>query len=159
MFVIATLFLSLTTPLAAAQAAQPAVDSLRGVNFHDPVLMAKESESPESDPEYVNRSMVMLRDYGFNVIRVPYQWEAYVSNPDLFLAEAELVASLAEENGIYVFFDFHHWFASSYFNNPWSGFPSFLLSSYATGTDYDTVAKPFWTDFWNNSLIVNGKSV
>ena len=113
--------------------------------------------------DYVTKSLMMIRDYGFNHIRVPYYWEAYVIDPDAFLQEAEFIAKTADENGLYIIWDFHHWFTSSYFGGDYAGFPSFILSNYpVTGTkysNYKTDAGAFWNDYWNNSITVGGKRV
>jgi len=133
---------------------------LRGVNFMDPILTSKESGYKFKAPtDYVTKSLNMIKDYGFNNIRVPYYWEAYIADPDAFLQEAEFIAKTAEENELYVIFDFHHWFTSSYFARAHSGFPSFILEQYPVSGVHKVDAASFWEDFWNNSIDVNGEKV
>jgi hypothetical protein len=65
---------------------------------------------------YVTESMKHIRLSGFNAVRVPYYWEAYVNDPASFMAELELIAKQAQANNICVIFDNHHFNTSSYWN-------------------------------------------
>ena len=138
------------------------ISSLIGVNFWDPVLMTKESGKTFKTPtNYVTESIGTIHDYGFNVIRVPYYWEAYVYDPKAFLAETEFIARTAMENKICVIFDFHQYRTGSFWKlqPPGAGFPSFILQNYPTLEDYVFTAEPFWNDFLNNAIVVDQKKV
>ena len=58
----------------------PSINELKGVNFNDPILTARGDGWMFNVPtDYVTKSLTMLRDYGFNHIRVPYYWEHMLS--------------------------------------------------------------------------------
>jgi hypothetical protein len=134
---------------------------LHGVNLPDLVLLQTDLGYPSNigSPPPVNTSLLLIKSYGFNFVRIPYYWEAYDANPNEFLDEVELIASTADELGLYVDWDFHQLRTSSFlFNeNYYGGFPHFLLRNYEfNGGSY--AEEKFWTDFYNNTIIINGKS-
>jgi hypothetical protein len=134
------------------------LSQLKGVNLLDPVLTSRHSGPLfAASINYARDSLLKLREYGFNVVRVPYAWEAYEYNSTAFLSEAKSVAYYAERTGICVIFDFHHWFHSSYFKDGAVGFPYFLLGKYKQGGAEDE-AKVFFSDFLNNTVSYNGIS-
>ena len=153
-------------PPPATECSQMPVDQLRGVNLIDPILARFESDDRIGGPgDFVPESMEYLKMYGFNFVRVPYYWESYVSWPAAFMSEIELIAQEAEKNDICVVYDFHHWFGSSYWNTTLDkpgkskGFPSFVVDDFPSQSDYDSTAGPFWTAFFRNEIVVDGKSV
>jgi hypothetical protein len=143
------------------------VKNFRGVVFVDGTLGKSEGEGGAGVlTEYVTSSMKYIKANGFNAARVPFYWEAYVSNPTAFMSEIELIAKTAQANNICVFFDNHHFYTSSHWNlqvegkSDGRGFPSFVVKSFpAVGNDYIKTAGPFWNAFLSNSINVNGKSV
>jgi aryl-phospho-beta-D-glucosidase BglC (GH1 family) len=143
------------------------MSQLRGAVFIDSVLSRFENDGGPSSPNnYVQNSMKYIKSNGMNLVRVPYYWEAYVSWPGAFMAELELIAQAAQANNVCVIFDNHHWYTSSYFANvdfgksgkP-KGFPSFVLQAYPTTGDYESTAGLFWSDFLDNSIVIDGHSV
>jgi hypothetical protein len=115
---------------------------------------------------YVSESMKHIRLSGFNAIRVPYYWEAYVNDPTSFMAEIELIAKKAQENNICVIFDNHHFYTSSYWNldvegkSSGRGFPAFVVKNFPErNNDYIDTAGPFWNAFLSNSYSINGVKV
>ena len=142
------------------------MSELRGVNFVDPILSRFENDDRVGSPaNYVQDSMRYLNSYGFNLIRVPYYWEAHQSWPAAFMNEIELIAQTAETYDICVVFDNHHWFTSSYWNTVIDkpgkpkGFPSFVVADFPSEADYDTTAAPFWGAFLKNAIEIDGKKV
>ncbi|MFQ5940572.1 MAG: glycoside hydrolase family 5 protein [Nitrososphaerales archaeon] len=134
------------------------ISSFRGVNFAVPILVAKHDtiQNFNAPIYYVSKSLKILHDNGFNLIRVPYHWEAFESYPDNFLNGIENIASEADRYDICVIFDFHQYRTSSYFGSGQSGFPWFLLQNYAK--DDPMSQKSFWADFYDDEIIVDGKS-
>ncbi len=143
------------------------MSQLRGVAFIDPILSRDErgktfSGSPTN---YVQKSMEYLKFYKFNLVRVPYYWESYVYSPTDFMNRLRLIAQSAQNNGICVVFDNHHYFASSFWTQDKpalvnrKGFPSFVVEDYPAADTYELTAGPFWTDFLNNNIPVNGRKV
>ena len=138
--------------------------TLRGVNLLDPVLIQTSVGPPYylGNPPPVNNSLHLIKSYGFNFIRVPYYWESYQANPDKFLQEVEIIASLAEKLGLYVDWDFHHLKASSYFyffnSSSYGGFPYFFLSKYPFNGG-ESAEKKFWKDFFDRNITYKGKDI
>jgi hypothetical protein len=138
--------------------------TLRGVNLLDPVLIQTSVGPPYylGNPPPVNNSLPLIKSYGFNFIRVPYYWESYQANPDKFLQEVEIIASLAEKLGLYVDWDFHHLKASSYFyffnSSSYGGFPYFFLSKYPFNGG-ESAEKKFWKDFFDRNITYKGKDI
>ena len=143
------------------------VKNFHGVVFVDGTLGKSEKEaSGVVLTEYVTSSMKYIKANGFNAVRVPFYWEAYVNNPTVFMQELELVAKTAQQYDICVFFDNHHFYSSSYWNlqvegkSDGRGFPSFVVKNFpARDNDYIKTAGPFWSAFLSNSISINGKSV
>jgi hypothetical protein len=113
------------------------VSQLRGVNCYDPILMKTELGLPEylgvdmSSGPSTEVSLTQIHDRGFNLVRVPFHWEAYSNDIEGVLAEMEAIASAADKVGIRVFFDSHQYKTSSYFyGNAWAvGFLRFLWAN------------------------------
>jgi hypothetical protein len=142
------------------------MSQLRGVNFVDPILSRFENDDRVGGPaNYVQDSMRYLNSYGFNLVRVPYYWEAYESWPAAFMNEIELIAQTADTYDMCVVFDNHHWFTSSYWDTAIDkpgkpkGFPSFVVADFPSQADYDTTAAPFWDAFLNNAIVIDGENV
>jgi hypothetical protein len=134
---------------------------LHGVNFIDPVLRKSEASGVSStNPSFVTKFVKLAKENGFTVLRVPMYWEAYVNNKANFKEEARLIAEAAEANGIYVFFDNHHWYTTSDWPQNVApsgrGFPSALTRNYNPTGNYesDPEVEIFWDDFYKNK--VNG---
>ena len=143
------------------------VKNFKGVVFIDGTLGKNEHEGGASVlTQYVTESMKYIRLSGFNAVRVPYYWEAYVANPTAFMGEIDLIARKAADNNICVIFDNHHFYTSSYWKlnvegkSDGRGFPSFVVKNFpARDNDYIKTAGPFWNAFLSNSYSINGKKV
>jgi len=143
------------------------VKNFRGVVFTDGTLGKKErSTSGTVLTAYVTESMKYIKSNGFNAIRVPYYWEAYVNNPTVFMQELELVAKTAEDNDICVVFANFHYYTSSHWDlvvegkSGGRGFPSFVVDDFPKrNNDYEDTAGPFWNAFLSNNIMINGKNV
>jgi hypothetical protein len=109
--------------------------------------------------------MKYIKSNGFNTIRVPFYWEAYVNNPTVFMAEMDLVAKTAQANDICVVFANFHYYTSSYWGlqvegkSGGRGFPSFVVNDFPKRTDYIQTAGPFWNAFLSNNIVINGRNV
>jgi aryl-phospho-beta-D-glucosidase BglC (GH1 family) len=138
--------------------------NLQGVNLLDPVLIQTSVGPPYylGYPPPVNNSLQLIKSYGFNFIRIPYYWESYQADPDKFLREVDLIASMAEKLGLYVDWDFHHLKASSYFyfynSSSFGGFPYFFLSKYPFNGG-ESADKKFWEDFFDRNITHKGKDI
>jgi aryl-phospho-beta-D-glucosidase BglC (GH1 family) len=138
--------------------------NLQGVNLLDPVLIQTSVGPPYylGYPPPVNISLQLIKSYGFNFIRIPYYWESYQADPDKFLREVDLIASMAEKLGLYVDWDFHHLKASSYFyfynSSSFGGFPYFFLSKYPFNGG-ESAEKKFWEDFFDRNITHKGKDI
>jgi aryl-phospho-beta-D-glucosidase BglC (GH1 family) len=138
--------------------------NLQGVNLLDPVLIQTSVGPPYylGYPPPVNNSLQLIKSYGFNFIRIPYYWESYQADPDKFLREVDLIASMAEKLGLYVDWDFHHLKASSYFyfynSSSFGGFPYFFLSKYPFNGG-ESAEKKFWEDFFDRNITHKGKDI
>jgi hypothetical protein len=143
------------------------VKNFRGVVFIDGTLGKSEKEAKgQVLTGYVTESMKYIRLSGFNAVRVPYYWEAYINDPTTFMAELELVAKKAQDNNICVIYDNHHFYTSSYWNlnvegkSDGRGFPSFVVKNFpAKNNDYIATAGPFWNAFLGNSYSINGQKI
>jgi hypothetical protein len=152
---------------AAIDCSTVPVKNFKGVVFMDGTLSKDEGSGKATVlTSYVTESMKHIRLSGFNAIRVPYYWEAYVNDPTSFMAEIDLIAKKAQENNICVIFDNHHFYTSSYWNldvegkSSGRGFPSFVVKNFAEkNNDYIDTAGPFWNAFLSNSYSINGKKV
>ncbi|HKU48417.1 MAG TPA: cellulase family glycosylhydrolase [Nitrososphaera sp.] len=143
------------------------VKNFKGVVFVDGTLGKSEHDGKASVlTSYVTESMKYIRLSGFNAVRVPYYWEAYVNDPTSFMAELQLIAQEAKDNNICVIFDNHHFYTSSYWDldvagkSDGRGFPSFVVKNFPErNNDYIDTAGPFWGAFWNNGFSINGQKV
>jgi hypothetical protein len=142
------------------------VPTLTGVNYGPKYLGGTEygcSNPPCYTPSSTNKPPVNLvfnniSSYGFNFVRVNFNWEAYYLNPTAFLNEIEDTAKAAQSAGIYIIFDFMHYGTSSYFYGDafHIGFPSYLLTAYSKDA---TGEESFWKDFYNNTITYNGQKI
>ena len=158
---------AIPTPSYAADCSDIPVRNFKGVVFMDGTLGKDEGSGKAGVlTSYVSESMKHIRLSGFNAIRVPYYWEAYVNDPTSFMAEIELIAKKAQENNICVIFDNHHFYTSSHWNldvegkSSGRGFPSFVVKNFPErNNDYIDTAGPFWNAFLSNSYSINGVKV
>jgi hypothetical protein len=156
-----------TSSYAAIDCSNVPVKNFKGVVFMDGTLGKDEGSGKASVlTGYVTESMKYIRLSGFNAIRVPYYWEAYVNDPAAFMAEIDLIAKKAQDNNICVIFDNHHFYTSSHWDlnvegkSSGRGFPSFVVKNFQEkDNDYIKTAGPFWNAFLSNSFSVNGKKV
>lgn len=77
---------------------------LRGVNYHDPLLWTNDADARLGYPPAPPVSFPMIRQYGFNFIRVPIFWGMLSVNATGYLSELELVAKEADANGLAVLY-------------------------------------------------------
>ena len=96
-------------------------------------------------------------------VRYRFYWESYVRNSSAFLKEIEDVAKTADKYGIKVVYDNHQFHTSSWLNaGRGTGFPPYFFTDHALyeqdsgGTPKSAVSKTWWTNWWNNAMIVNG---
>jgi hypothetical protein len=131
------------------------VSQLVGVNYMNRILLQTEAGPKPHllDAPPSNVSLTQIHDHGFNLVRVPFYWEAYNIDREGTLAEMDSIASTAQQVGIYVVFDFHQYHTSSYFyDSPWKdGFPSLVVNKYSSEEE-------FWNAFYNNTVNVDGIS-
>jgi hypothetical protein len=142
------------------------VRNFQGVVFVDNILGKKERSKPGTvSTSYITENLKYIKANGFNTIRVPFYWEAYVNNPSAFMAELDLVAKTAQANDICVVFANFHYYTSSYWQlevegkSGGRGFPSFVVNDFPKRADYIQTAGPFWDAFLSNSITINGKKV
>jgi Big-like domain-containing protein/concanavalin A-like lectin/glucanase superfamily protein/cellulase (glycosyl hydrolase family 5) len=140
--------------------------NINGVVFNDGTLSKHErATSSTVQTAYVTESFKYIKSNGFNAVRVPFYWESYVNNPTVFMAELDLIAKTAQANNLCVVFSNFHYYTSSYWNldaegtSGGKGFPSFVVKTFPTKSDYIQTAGPFWNAFLSNSFSVNGKQV
>ena len=152
---------------AATDCSDIPVKNFKGAVFMDKTLSRNEgSGNAGVQTSYVTESMKYIRLSGFNAVRVPFYWEAYVNDPTSFMAELELIAKKARDNNICVIFDNHHFYTSSHWNlevenkSDGRGFPSFVVKNFPErNNDYIDTAGPFWNAFLSNSYSINGVKV
>jgi hypothetical protein len=96
-------------------------------------------------------------------VRYRFYWESYVRNSSAFLKEIEDVAKTADKYGIKVVYDNHQFHTSSWLNaGRGTGFPPYFFADHALyeqdsgGTPKSAVSQTWWTNWWNNAMIVNG---
>lgn len=96
-------------------------------------------------------------------VRFRFYWESYVRNPVQFIKEIENVANTADKYGVKVLYDNHQFHTSSWLNTDrGTGFPTYLFNDStlykqdAGGSPKSAAAKTWWTNWWNNSITVNG---
>ncbi|MEM2856401.1 MAG: LamG-like jellyroll fold domain-containing protein [Candidatus Nitrosocaldaceae archaeon] len=142
---------------------------LVGMGFYDPILTSRESGLSFKEPaNYLENSMRIISNYGFTFLRVPANWEAYVARPQEFLDRLDLIAQTADKYGLCIVYTNFHWMVSSKYagstlpdgkkGTP-NGFPSYILTNYPKQSNLVDSVKPFWRDFWQNKITVNGKNV
>ncbi len=135
------------------------VNQLNGVNYVDPTLyrtqVGLQSNLLGAPPPGL--SLAQINQYGFNLVRVPFYWEAYNLNPGAVLTEMESIASTAKLLNMCIVLDFNQYGTSSYFyNSKWDGgFPWFMLGKYPFNGG-SSAEQLFWTDFYNNTITVSG---
>lgn len=137
-----------------------------GVAFIDDLLARREvTGGTTTTDEYVTESMRHIKSNGFTGIRVPYYWEAFVYNSTEFMDRIEFIAQTAQDRGICVFYDNHHFYTTSIWNlidgkTPGRGFPSFVVKDFANvNNDYIQTAGPFWDAYLTNSILIDGVPV
>lgn len=143
------------------------IKNFKGVVFMDGTLSKDEGSGKASVlTSYVSDSMKYIRLSGFNAVRVPYYWESYVNDPASFIGEIQLIAKKAQDNGICVIFDNHHFYTSSYWDlnvegkSSGRGFPAFVVKYFPEkNNDYIDTAGPFWNALLSNSYSIDGKKI
>ena len=134
---------------------------LHGVNLMDQILHRSQKASipSQTNTAYVNRFLDLSADSGFNVIRIPVTWESYEGAENIFLSELELIMSEAQERGIAIWVENHHWYATSNWNEGGAGFPKSLTDCYdpadasiSGGYETDPEVRQFWDDYYNNDM-------
>lgn len=118
-----------------AQANTTIIPDIRGVNFI-PELSSNE--------QYNEKSMMMIKEFGFNTVRIPVYWETHkLLGDDSDIIAIERVVQLAQNSGLYVIIVNHQYNTSSFFTTDGLGFPTEFVDLYKT-------QEGFWKDFYNN---------
>lgn len=142
--------------------------SLVGANYRHPNLVGREGTgSTNVNTAHIDNHIAASKNMGINLWRVVVNWESYVGNEAGFLSTLDEVVKRANNNGIYVWIDFHHYFESSQVYQGGSGFPKFIVANYIPASKYtrseyeawNSLAANFWDDYYSNSINANGKSV
>lgn len=142
------LYLAVISPLSSADltlnnngASSIDWSSLKGVNY---IWSSLGIEDGSLTPA---TTFPTIAGFGWDLIRVPVSWQAYLANPSSYTGYLQQVASQANSNGIYVIYDFH---AGGTYNTG-KAFPSSLLSQYS---DDNT----FYAAWWTNQVNFNGQT-
>lgn len=130
---------------------------LHGVNFYDPILHRKQGapKPAGTDPAFVNQFTFIADQSGYNLFRIPVTWEGYEGAETVFLNELELLVSEANETGIQIWIDNHHFFATSQWGiKSGVGFPRSIVDCYNPSGEYesDPEVKLFWLDYYSNNV-------
>jgi len=135
---------------------------LHGVNYVDEVLTRKEGRAIlPVQTETIERLVPIARDAGFNVFRIPVNWESYVGNEANFLGQLVALVETANANDIFVWVEFHQFEATSNWPvrvSDGRGFPEFVVSCYDTKSSYqlDREVRQFWHDYYTNNVRDSG---
>jgi hypothetical protein len=136
--------------------------TLHGCDFVTAKLRTKFGKKPNPDsgimtadiPKFVK----LCADAGYNCFRIPVYMEAYLNDPEGYLAEIELITKEALANEIYVWIDNHQWRGGSAWNNTQPsaiGFPDEILAKYLTtmnNYELDPAGVAFWRDLFARNL-------
>ena len=131
---------------------------LHGVNYFDPVLNRKEDKPKlPIQRDLVEKFVPIAKDAGFNVFRIPVNWESYVGNEAAFLGQLVALVEEANSHDIYVWIDFHQFYATSNWGSRvanGNGLPDFVVSCYNPRTEYehDPEVRTFWHDYYTNNV-------
>lgn len=109
---------------------------------------------------YYEDSFKLISEAGLNSVRYLIYWEAYESNPQLFVEELKSVANAADKYGVKVIYDNHQFHTSSWLNpDRGTGFPAVLfvndkeLYPFSSGGSpgYNS-AKTWWSNWWDRKI-------
>jgi hypothetical protein len=132
---------------------------LHGVNYIDPVLSRNENWlNLPVQKDLTDKLVPAAADAGFNVFRIPVEWEAYPGNEAHFLAQLDYLVKAANSHDIFVWIEFHHFYATSHWPANVSplggGFPKFVVSCYKPTSSYerDPEVRAFWNDYYLNKI-------
>jgi aryl-phospho-beta-D-glucosidase BglC (GH1 family) len=64
--------------------------------------------------DYYENSFKLISQAGMNHVRYVFYWEAYETNPSLFMKELETVARTADKYGLNILYDNHQYHTSSW---------------------------------------------
>lgn len=122
--------------------------------------MRKEEQPPvKADESEVERDLDFCKNQGWNLIRLPYFWEAILNNEDNFFEELDHIFKNCKSRGIKVFPSFFHWYGSSAWRPDYGGFPASVVQDYAylDGIDYEKQSdvKRFWDDLFAGNVYGN----
>ncbi|MDQ3903361.1 MAG: glycoside hydrolase family 5 protein [Thermoproteota archaeon] len=133
------------------------VTQYRAVNLIDKRLVAIEARDwlNFTTPSMYDR-LNEIESTGFNAIRVPLFWEAYIVNPTTFVSTLQEISTNADQLNMCVVYDFHQDHTGSHFNYWGGGFPSFLTGSYSADRNGELA---FWTDYYDNNISYNGTQI
>jgi len=131
--------------------------SLIGVDYVSKILHRKQTKPPITpDAAAIRADMAFCRANRWNVIRLPYYWEAMFDNEENFFEEYELILQACKDNGIMCVPEFHHFYATSAWGPKGGGFPKEIVDQYhpATPLNYgaDPEVKWFWNDLYLNDI-------
>jgi hypothetical protein len=116
---------------------------LRGTNYNWYNLTGEGSSAPPP-----NVSFPLIREDGFNLVRVQFFWANYLQNVTQYLSALRNVAYTAQENGLYVDFVMMDYGTGPQFGG--FGFPFQVTQNYTT-------QQTFWSDGWYpDAISLNG---
>ena len=145
-------------PIPDPEPAEIPFEKLHGVNYFDPVLNRKEHRAKlPIQADQIEKLVISAKDAGFNVFRIPVNWESYVGNEENFLGELVALVETANSHDIFVWIDFHHFYATSSWGPKvakGNGFPEFVVSCYQPTGPYerDPEVRKFWDDYYQNKV-------
>lgn len=140
----------------------------RGVNMRGNYTSQTQYRDPSAIifPEgYYNQSFKMISESGMNFVRYLFFWEAYETNPKMFLNELKEVSKFADKWKMNVIYANDNYATSSYLDpKDGYGFPSYLFSNdtFPKGSgggyrEHNKDAKLWWSQLWDHSLTsING---
>ncbi len=161
MFLVVAVVYGNVSPISNAQLTHLSNhETLNGVVMKGVYVNVKQNNDrvPLAPPNYIDNSIKMISQAGFNHVRFLFYWEAYERDPESFIKEIESVANVADKWGIKVIYDNHQWHTSSWLEKQGTGFPwslfenNFKYIREGGGNVQHPIAKLFWNDWWNRAV-------
>ena len=86
-----------------------------GVNFQgvDCAVYQNVKETATHPTNYIEDTFRIFAESGINCIRVPFYWELFERQNDLFLSDIDSIATSADKYGLNCIYGNHQWECSS----------------------------------------------